>query len=89
MGRLDRAIGALREAEKLQRQLARQLEVKSKHGIDAHEIEKIRLVPNRRAYFDRNVTYSSVVTMKNGDELFFPDVNIKAELDGKEGMKND
>jgi hypothetical protein len=85
MDKLDRAIDKVREVEQLSQQLARQLEVKSKHGIDAHEIQKIVLVPNGRSCFDRRITYSSAVTMKNGDLLFFPDVNIKAELDGKEG----
>ena len=72
------------EAGRLHEQLARQVGVFNRHGIKAHEIRKIRLVPNGRSYFDGRITYSSVVTMKNGDELFFPDVNIKEELDGEQ-----
>jgi len=65
----------------LHAQLLRQLEVKSRHGIDAHKIQTIVLVPSGRAYSGR-ITYSSAVTMKNGDELFFPDVNIRDLLEG-------
>ena len=72
------------EAGRLHGQLARQVGVFNRHGIKAHEIRKIRLVPNGRAYFNERITYSSVVTMKNGDELFFSDANIKEELDGEQ-----
>jgi hypothetical protein len=61
-------------------QLERQLLVERKFGIKAHEISKILLKPNGRSRIT-GVTYSSVVTMKNGDEIFVVNVNIKKLLD--------
>ncbi len=64
----------------LMAQLERQLLVERKFGIKAHEISKILLKPNGRSVRG-GVTYSSVVTMKNGDEIFVVNVNIKKLLD--------
>ena len=70
-------------------QLRRQLEVKEKHGIEAHEIKSIVLIPRgystpkwKEVPRKEDLLYGSRVTMKNGEVRSFPDANIKAELDG-------
>ena len=65
----------------LQEQLSRQLDVQRRHGIKAHEIRNIRLIPRGRGR-DGRIVYGSVVTMRSGEELFLPESNIKEELDG-------
>lgn len=72
------------QRDALTAQLERQLHVEEEYGIKAHEISKIRLVPSNRDRFGE-VAYSSIVTMKNGDKINVPDVNIR-ELLG-EGVK--
>ena len=66
-------------------QLDRQLTVERRFGIKAHEISKILLKPNGRSSSSRGprpgITYSSVITMKNGDEISVVNVNIKKLLD--------
>jgi len=45
--------------------------------IDPAKISSIRLIPNGRSAISE-VTYSSQVTMTNGDEIFIPNINIRS-----------
>jgi len=61
-------------------QLIRHRQIEERWKIDPVNISAIRLIPNGRSAINK-ITYSSQVTMKNGDKIFIPDVNIKKFLD--------
>lgn len=71
----------LAEASRLGDQLDRQLRFEAKFKIKPHEIARIRLSAGTMS-MGQVVKYNSTVTMKNGDEHFFPLMNVKAMLDG-------
>ena len=60
-------------------QLIRHRQMEERWKIDPVNISAIRLIPNGRSAINK-ITYSSQVTMKNGDKIFIPDVNIKKFL---------
>lgn len=70
----------LLEKANLEAQLLRQLHVAEKYNIKAHKIKNILLKPTGRNT-DSSIKYSSLVTMKNGNEIFINNVNIKKLLD--------
>lgn len=71
----------LAEAYRLGEQLDRQLRFEAKFEIKPHEIARIVLSAGTMS-MGQVVKYNSTVTMKNGDEHFFPLMNVKAMLDG-------
>ena len=75
-GLMTKSVGT---RNKLTAQLSRQLMVEREYGIKAHEISKIRLIPVGRK--NESITYSSLVTLKNGNEIEVPNINIKKLLD--------
>ena len=77
---MDKIKEKYKQREELTEQLERQLHVEHTYGVKAHKIDKIRLVPSDRNELG-NIEYSSLVTMKNGDKIHVPNVNIKKLLD--------
>ena len=77
---LERLEGLGGKRAELLGQLIRYRQVEERWKIDPVNISAIRLIPNGRSAINK-ITYSSQVTMKNGDKIFISDVNIKKFLD--------
>lgn len=80
MNKLDEIKAKYKQREELTEQLERQLHVERVYGVKAHNIDKIRLTPNKRNTLGE-IEYSSVVVMKSGGKVYIPNVNIKKLLD--------